>query len=104
MLTTPLDQLEERAAALADRFAHAGIGSRVVPAAGAVGGGAFPAVDIPSAGIALAGDPRDVEPRLRAHTRPVIARVHGGATILNLRSVPERDDDALGAAVVEALA
>jgi hypothetical protein len=34
----------------------------------------------------------------------VIARVHGGATILNLRSVPERDDDALGAAVVEALA
>lgn len=103
MLTASLEQLEERAAAIRDRLVHAGIGCRAVPLAGAVGGGAFPAVDIPSAGISLAGDPRDIEGRLRRHTRPVIARITGGSTVLNLRSIPERDDDALGNAVVEAL-
>jgi L-seryl-tRNA(Ser) seleniumtransferase len=76
MATTSIDDLRTRAAAL-------GIGD-VVDCASVPGGGTLPGVEIPSAGIALAGDHLT---RLRAADPPVIARVEAGRTICDLRTV-----------------
>jgi L-seryl-tRNA(Ser) seleniumtransferase len=81
MATTPLAELEIRAAAL-------GAGE-VVACDSVTGGGTLPGVVIPSAGVAFAGDLVD---RLRAGDPPVIARIEGGRTICDLRAVwPEQD-------------
>jgi len=104
LITTPVAELEERAAALVDRLRDAHIGASVVASEGAVGAGAFPTVALPSAGIAIAGDPATNTLALRAQHVPVIGRIRDGVTLLDLRSVPERDDDLLGDMTVAALA
>jgi L-seryl-tRNA(Ser) seleniumtransferase len=104
LITTPVAELEERATALADRVRHAGIGAAVVTTEGAVGAGAFPAVPLPSAAVALPGEPARVMAALRAQAMPVIGRVRDGKALVDLRSVLERDDDLLGDMIVAALA
>jgi L-seryl-tRNA(Ser) seleniumtransferase len=81
MATRPTDELRGRAAALG---AGEPIDCDSVP-----GGGSLPGLTIPSAGVAVRGD-RSAE--LRAHDPPIIARVHDGATILDLRTVDPADD------------
>lgn len=56
------------------------------------GAGSLPGRSIPSAGLALPGD---LTAPLRRAARPVIARVAGDETILDLRSVDPADDAAL---------
>ena len=63
-----------------------------------MGGGTLPQVSIPSVGLALDGD---VTGALRAQPIPVIARVEGGSTILDLRTV-QPDQDQLVAAALRA--
>jgi L-seryl-tRNA(Ser) seleniumtransferase len=87
MATVPVTELRARAAAL-------GVG-RVVDTAAVTGGGTLPGVEIPSAGIALDGDRTE---QLRAHRPAVIARVHDGDTILDLRTVDPRDDEVVAKA------
>jgi L-seryl-tRNA(Ser) seleniumtransferase len=81
MATVPADDLRHRAEAL-------GVGE-VVACASVPGGGTLPGVEIPSAGVALDGDHTGP---LRAHDPPVVARVHEGATICDLRTVDPGDD------------
>ena len=81
MASTPVADLRARAVGL-------GVGA-VVECASVAGGGTLPGVEIPSAGVAVDGD---VLPRLRAATPPIIARVDGGRTILDLRTVAPGDD------------
>jgi L-seryl-tRNA(Ser) seleniumtransferase len=81
MATAAVDGLRSRATGL-------GVGT-VVDCASVAGGGTLPGVEIPSAGIALDGD---VLARLRAATPPIVARVEGGRTILDLRTVDPADD------------
>ncbi|MEO7836518.1 MAG: L-seryl-tRNA(Sec) selenium transferase [Acidimicrobiales bacterium] len=85
MAATPLDTLRARAAAVAPPAPAA----EVVACESVPGGGSVPGLTIPSAGVALAGDHSGA---LRAHDPPVIARVHEGRTILDLRSVDPADD------------
>ena len=56
------------------------------------GGGTLPGVEIPSVGIALDGDHTAA---LRGADPPIIARVHDGQTLLDLRTVDPADDDHL---------
>jgi L-seryl-tRNA(Ser) seleniumtransferase len=63
---------------------------------GASGGGSLPGMTIPSAGLALSGDQTAA---LRRVAVPVIARVHAGRTLLDLRTVDPADDVPLKAAV-----
>jgi L-seryl-tRNA(Ser) seleniumtransferase len=60
------------------------------------GGGAVPGLTLPSVGLALDGDHtatlRDADP-------PVIARVHEGQTVLDLRTVDPSDDALVAKAV-----
>jgi L-seryl-tRNA(Ser) seleniumtransferase len=68
----------------------------VVECEAAAGGGSLPGLTIPSAGIALPGD---VTTLLRQAATPVIARVHAGRTLLDLRTVDPADDVLVKAAV-----
>jgi L-seryl-tRNA(Ser) seleniumtransferase len=92
MATTPVADLRSRALAV---VASAGIG-QVVELASAPGGGTLPGVEIPSAGVALAGDHLAA---LRAWHRPVIARVESDTTLLDLRSVDPGEDSEIASAL-----
>jgi L-seryl-tRNA(Ser) seleniumtransferase len=88
MATTSVAELRRRAAAI-------GVGE-VVDAAAVPGGGTLPGVEIPSAGVSVAGDHAAA---LRASSPPVIARVTGGRTVCDLRTVAPDDDPVLAAAL-----
>jgi L-seryl-tRNA(Ser) seleniumtransferase len=82
MATTSVDELRRRAESL-------GAGD-VVECASVTGGGTVPGVEIPSAGVSLAGD---VTAQLRASDpKPIIARVDDNRTVLDLRTVDPADD------------
>ena len=82
-------------AALRDRALRLGVGE-VVDCAAVPGGGTLPGVEIPSAGIAVAGDHAAA---LRRHVPPVVARVAGGRTVCDLRTVAPEQDPLLAAAL-----
>jgi L-seryl-tRNA(Ser) seleniumtransferase len=88
MATVPVAELQRRAAAL-------GMGEPVECMAVA-GGGSVPGQEIRSAGVALDGD---LTAALRCFDPPVIARVEGGRTIVDLRTVDPADDQVVAAAL-----
>jgi L-seryl-tRNA(Ser) seleniumtransferase len=88
MATIPVDELRARAQAL-----DAGA---VVDTVAVAGGGTLPGVEIPSAGIALAGDHAAA---LRAADPPIIARVQDDTTTLDLRTVEPAQDAHVAATV-----
>jgi L-seryl-tRNA(Ser) seleniumtransferase len=92
MAATPVAELRARAAAL-------GVGDACATVAVA-GGGSVPGQEVPSAGVAVAGDHAAA---LRAHDPPVIARVHEGSTICDLRTVDPADDPVLADALKRAV-
>ncbi|NHN57268.1 L-seryl-tRNA(Sec) selenium transferase [Calidifontibacter sp. DB0510] len=73
------------------RIAEA-LGTDVVEVDGRVGGGGAPGIPLSGMAIAL---PAAVAERLRLGTPPVVARVADGRCLVDLRCVPEPDDDAL---------
>ena len=88
MAAAPVDGLRARAEAL-------GVG-KVVDTVAVAGGGSVPGQDVPSAGVALDGDHAAV---LRRFDPPIVARVHEGMTICDLRTVDPLDDPVLAAAL-----
>jgi L-seryl-tRNA(Ser) seleniumtransferase len=104
MLTAPAATVRARAASVAAALSAAGVGAEVVPSEATVGGGAFPTARLASAAVALAGDAAARERRLRGAEVPVVARVADDRVLLDLRSVPERDDALLARVVAGALA
>jgi L-seryl-tRNA(Ser) seleniumtransferase len=86
------DRLRERA----ERLAEA-VGGEVVPSDGAVGGGGAPGLVLPGWAVAL--DPSYAE-RLRLGVPCVVGRVERDRCLLDLRCVPEEDDDLLRDAVL----
>ena len=93
MATTSVAELRARAGAL-------GVGE-VCEMAATTGGGTLPGVEIPSAGIVLDGDRAAA---LRDHEVPVVARVAGQRTFLDLRTVDPADDGIVAAAARRARA
>ena len=90
-LTADPDRLRARA----DRLATA-VGGDVVPSDGAVGGGGAPGLALPGWAVAV---PVSWAARLRAGEVCVVGRVERGRCLLDLRCVPEADDDRFIAAV-----
>jgi L-seryl-tRNA(Ser) seleniumtransferase len=88
MASLPVAGLRARAEAL-------GAGTPVATGS-VVGGGALPGVEIPSYGVAVAGDRT---PLLRSCQPPIVARVSEGRTVLDLRTVDPADDPLVAAAV-----
>ncbi len=92
------DDLADRARALAARLAGGGVRARAVDSTAVVGGGGAPGITLPSSAVEL--DEALAVP-LRTAARPVLGRVERGLLLLDLRSVPPADDDALARAVLE---
>ena len=88
MAAAPVEALRARAEAL-------GVG-KVVDTVAVAGGGSVPGQEVPSAGVALDGDHAAV---LRRHDPPIVARVHEGLTICDLRTVDPLDDPVLAGAL-----
>lgn len=80
-----------------------GIESSVIESEASVGAGAFPAKPLPSFALRLDGNPTELEATLRGADQPVIGRIADGGFLLDLRSVPKRDDSSIGDAIVKAL-
>jgi L-seryl-tRNA(Ser) seleniumtransferase len=104
MLTTPLAELRGRAEAFAARLRGvSGVRSAVVREDVAyAGGGSLPDVAVPTAVIAVAVDglaEAEFAARLRAGTPAVVGRVQDGAFLIDLRTVFDRQEDELLAAV-----
>jgi L-seryl-tRNA(Ser) seleniumtransferase len=104
LLAAPLERLRARCESVRDALARAGVGARVLDSEGSVGGGAFPTAHLPSVAVALDGDARALDERLRRGRVPVIGRIVDDELRLDLRSMLERDDAALVEAVTGALA
>jgi len=103
MLTTPEPAVRARASALVDRLCSAGIEADVVSSVASVGGGAFPTARIPSAAVSLTRDPVATEARLRGGSPAIVARIADDRVLLDMRSVPVRDDAGLCTALIAAL-
>jgi L-seryl-tRNA(Ser) seleniumtransferase len=89
------DRLRDRAERLG-----AAVGAPVVAHDGRVGGGGAPGVPLPGWAVRL---PEAAAPLLRSGRPAVLPRVHDRACLLDLRCVPEADDERLRAAVQAAL-
>jgi L-seryl-tRNA(Ser) seleniumtransferase len=88
MATLPVEALRARAE---------GVGAGVVVECASVpGGGTVPGREIPSVGVAVQGDHTST---LRALDPPIVARVHDGATVCDLRTVDPADDAFLAKAL-----
>ena len=70
------------------RAENLGVG-RVTPLGATIGGGSLPGQEIDSFGIALKGD---LTKKLRGLRTPVIARMQGSDTVIDLRTVDANDD------------
>ena len=99
MVARPVDQLRQRADDIVRRVDHRAVCAQAMEAL--PGAGSAPGVTLPSYGVAVRGDHGTW---LRAHHRPVIARVRDGATMLDLRAVDPVDDDVIVEALLTALA
>jgi L-seryl-tRNA(Ser) seleniumtransferase len=94
MASLTVDQLRERADAY-------GVGD-IVDVMSTPGGGTLPGVEIPSIGVAVEGDQREV---LRGLDHPIIARVDHGdrsageTTVLDLRTIHPDDDEVVAGAL-----
>ncbi|MEU8032819.1 L-seryl-tRNA(Sec) selenium transferase [Streptomyces sp. NPDC049099] len=95
-LTADPARLRARADRLADSLAADGIDVRAVESAATVGGGGAPGVTLPSAALSL---PEPYAAALRTGRGPVVGRLEAGRCLLDLRAVPEQDDERLADAV-----
>jgi L-seryl-tRNA(Ser) seleniumtransferase len=102
--TTPVTQAlhadPDRLHARTERLAAA-VDASVVAHDGRVGGGGAPGVPLPGWAVRL---PEAAAALLRVGDPAVLPRVHDGACLLDLRCVPDADDDRLLTAVQSALA
>jgi len=104
MLGTSADEIRRRADALAAalRARRPGLQVAVVDGASAVGGGAAPAVELPTALVAVRHpslSPDGLAEALRLGPRPVLARIADGRVLLDLRTVLPGEEEALAQAL-----
>lgn len=106
MLAMDVGTLQRRAERLVDRLKDAGVDAGVVDASAAVGGGAYPGVELPGRAVAIAGSegPEPLARRLRLGAPPVVGRIRDGRLLVDLRTVPAEREDALIEALAAAVA
>ena len=107
MLGLPASAIRARAEGLAAALAGSApeLRAQVVDGASAVGGGAAPVTEIPTALLRIVHSSRpaqELAAALRGGDPPVVARVADGALLLDLRTVSPEDESLLLAALVRA--
>jgi L-seryl-tRNA(Ser) seleniumtransferase len=108
MLSSDSSRLRERAERLLTGITPcaASFNLAVEPTEAVLGGGAAPDVTFPSFAVALTHStlgPDRIAESLRRSTPPVIARVHEGKVLLDVRTIGESDDENIATAVSDAL-
>ena len=106
MLSTPVDELEERARALMGAIDAPGVERDVVDDESFIGSGSSPDEGLPSKAVRLSGQglrPSRVCALLRRGLPSVFARAHDDGVILAVRTVPAGKIDALAVAMSAAL-
>ncbi len=101
MLETAVDTLKGRARRLGSRLRAAGVPVRGRATRAALGGGTTPEETVASYGLSIDGGQRLFD-ALRRQRPPVVARIEGGAVVLDLRTVPPHHDRVLEAALAAA--
>ena len=104
MLGASVEALRGRAVALRDSLGEMGKLVHVAESEASVGGGAFPTARIPSIALMIDSDATELGRRLRLGEPAVIGRLTDARLLLDLRSVPPRDDSALATALRATLA
>ncbi len=93
MVSASLAELHRRASQIALGLAEP---PAIIESASTVGGGSLPGATLPSVALAFTvADPAALAARLRAAAPPVVARIHAGQVLLDLRSVLPEQDQAL---------
>ena len=100
MISASVEALRARAQKLCDANPAR---MKIVESQASVGAGAFPTASLSSIAVAVEGDARAIDQRLRSGECPVVGRITGDRLLLDLRSVQESDDAMLGAALAKAL-
>ncbi|MER5544172.1 L-seryl-tRNA(Sec) selenium transferase [Streptomyces sp. NPDC002589] len=95
-LTADLAELRARADRIAASLVADGVDARAVACAATVGGGGAPGVTLPSVAVSL---PEPYAVALRTGPVPVVGRLESGRCLLDLRAVPDQDDERLTGAV-----
>ena len=103
MLGASVESLRRRAVALRDSLGELRDRVHVAESEASVGGGAFPTARIPSIALFVEADATNLERRLRLGEPAIIGRLTDGNLLLDLRSVPPRDDATLAAALRKTL-
>lgn len=103
MLSIAGEELRAAADDLAARLADAGVACTVLAHEGAVGGGTYPEVSLPSWAVALDGDAEAIGYALRAGDPPVVGRIVDDTLLLDVRTVLPGQEEALGRRVTEAV-
>jgi L-seryl-tRNA(Ser) seleniumtransferase len=95
MLAAPPDALEARARRLVERLKVEGIEAQVVETSGAVGGGTYPGVELPSRAVSprLPCSADHAAERLRAGAPPVVGRIVDDRLLLDVRTVGEGEEE-----------
>lgn len=95
MLSAPLAQLQRRAETLAGLLREAHINDiEITPSAARVGGGALPQQDLASVAVSITAAGSSAEAlaeHLRGAPRPVIARLHKGRVMFDMRTLRDAD-------------
>jgi L-seryl-tRNA(Ser) seleniumtransferase len=107
MLRADAAALEGRARAVANRITERCGGLvDVVELASRVGGGAAPERTLPSRGLELRARGLSADAlaaRMLECAKPLVARINDGRVLVDLRTIPPEDDDALVSCITEAL-
>ena len=99
MIMQTADRIRERAERLAVQFGRAS----VVEGRSVIGGGSTPDQSLCTWLVAFDGDAAATERALRAGDPPVIARIHDGHLVVDLRTVAINEEEPLAAALQSAL-
>jgi L-seryl-tRNA(Ser) seleniumtransferase len=104
MLSAPVEALDVRARALADALERGGVRPEVVETSGAVGGGTYPGVELPSRGVELrhTSGADALALALRQGHVPVVGRILDDGLRLDVRTVLPGQDETLAECVLDA--
>jgi L-seryl-tRNA(Ser) seleniumtransferase len=105
MLSAPAEEVRRRAEAFRERLARdaGALAVEVTAGSSAVGGGAAPTVEVPTALLRLRHSrrrPDELARRLRTADPPVMARIAEDALVLDLRTVAPEEEEALMSALI----
>ena len=100
MIAAPLDELDARAKAIAERVGEAAC---VVDGASRLGGGSLPTDELPSRIVSVdasaVGGAAELARRLRTGLPPIVARIEGERVLLDPRTIPPERDAEVGDAI-----